>query len=250
MSLLLATFDGNGYTLEVETGSFALTGVEASLEHGYEIVPAIGTFALTGQNASLEHGYRLSADSGAFAVTGQDAALEFGRRLQADAGAFQLSGTEASGLRSFVLNTSSGSLEVQGTAATLLHTPVSEPEPEPVPVFGGSGFAMPRPRPPRELVHYEMVTASGRFTLRGSPVRLRRGRAFTLAAKSASVQMAGDVFSARISRRLIARSSAFTFSATVARLAKHPDAVELAWRELQQEKDDEQTLLNLGVFDR
>jgi hypothetical protein len=130
---LLGDFDddggGNGATIDnflvetvgasmvAESGSFAVGGIAASLEHGREVAADGATFTITGIAADLRSGRTLAADTDAFAVTGiaagltstslvdaegasyavsgQAAALEQGRRVSAEAGAYAVNGTDA-----------------------------------------------------------------------------------------------------------------------------------------------------------
>ena len=114
------------YTLPADSGTFALTGTDATLARGRALPADSGTFVLTGTDATLEYTpvsgdtYTLPCASGSFALTGTDAVLAAGRVLVADSASFALTGTAAVLAVGHVLTADAGSIALTGTDATLL----------------------------------------------------------------------------------------------------------------------------------
>lgn len=82
--------------LQAQTGSYTLTGRDATLTYTptvNKLIGATGSFGLTGENADLVWNRPLTAATGSFTLSGQDAAAAWPHRLiTAEAGVITLSG--------------------------------------------------------------------------------------------------------------------------------------------------------------
>jgi hypothetical protein len=115
---------GGAYTLSCDAGSFALTGVPASLLRGYKISSEAGTFTLSGSTASLLVGRKIQAEAGSFALTGQPVSLLYGRRIAADHGVFSLTGQGAVILYGRRIDAQPGAFALTGSDADLIYHPI------------------------------------------------------------------------------------------------------------------------------
>lgn len=71
------------YTLNADSGTFALTGTAASLRWGRKLSASAGTFVFTGTAATLRYGRAVAAGSGTFTLAGTAASLKYARVLMA-----------------------------------------------------------------------------------------------------------------------------------------------------------------------
>ncbi len=179
------------YTLPADSGTFALTGTDATLARGRALPADSGTFALTGTDATLARGRALPADSGTFALTGTAATLTRGRVVAADSGTFALTGTVATLTRGRVVAADSGTFALTGTDATLEYTPVS-----------GDTYTLP--------------CASGSFALTGTDAVLAAGR--VLVADSASFALTGTAAVLAVGHVLTADAGSIALTGTDATL--------------------------------
>jgi hypothetical protein len=106
-----------GYTLTALAGSYALTGVAATVSRSRLLTASAGAYVYTGQTATLLRSSLLTAQPGAYSLTGQSATLTF---------------TAAAG--AYVLTALPGSYEVTGSSATLTNTDAA------LDATGGYGF--------------------------------------------------------------------------------------------------------------
>lgn len=111
---------GGAYTLTAEAGSYALTGVAASIVKGYSLNAEAGSFTLTGVAAGIVKGYALDANAGSYTLSGFNASLIKGFVLNADAGGYSLSGSDASIVRGYQLTCDAGSYSVSGGDADIV----------------------------------------------------------------------------------------------------------------------------------
>lgn len=96
----ILTEELTAYTLLAETGSFTLTGNDASLRADRKLIAETGSFVLTGNDSSLRADRKLIAETGSFALTGYDAILKKFSRIIAETGVFTLTGIDAQIYRS------------------------------------------------------------------------------------------------------------------------------------------------------
>lgn len=83
------------YTLAVDVGAYALTGMAAGLRHDYLLAVDVGLYNLTGVSAALNKGKILVVDVGTYALTGNTAALKVARKITPDVGLYNLTGLDA-----------------------------------------------------------------------------------------------------------------------------------------------------------
>lgn len=99
----------NNDDIDAQPGSFALTGVLATLAAGLLFNAEPDTFALSGVDAGLSFGYAFDAQPASFSLTGADVGLSKGFSFSVDPGAFAITGTAAE-FRYFVPGAPSGAL--------------------------------------------------------------------------------------------------------------------------------------------
>lgn len=198
------------YTLDAVSGSYALTGTAAALEHGRKLSADAGSFAVSGTAASLEHDRKLSAESGSFAVSGTAAALELGREVAAEAGSFGWTGTAATLLYSgagYTLDPAEGSFTVTGSAANLeLGRRLTA---------GAGAFALTGTAAGLEFAR-ELAAASAVFSVTGLAASLELGR--KLAAASAAFALTGTAAAMRHARAILAEAGTFVWTGSDATL--------------------------------
>jgi hypothetical protein len=119
---LNGTSGGTVYTLTANAGSFALTGVNASLLKSKVINAQAGSFTFTGNNATLLKSKVINAQAGSFSLTGVNANIVYTPNstvytLTALPGSFTISGQNATLLKSKVLNCNAGSFAITGQNA-------------------------------------------------------------------------------------------------------------------------------------
>lgn len=90
----MAAFSSGGgastYSLNAESGSYAVSGVDAALRRRYK---GYGSYALSGQDVKAAKGTVIPAGAGAYALAGTAAAFWYGRAIAAGAGSYLISGT-------------------------------------------------------------------------------------------------------------------------------------------------------------
>lgn len=96
------------YNLQAGAGSFALTGTAAGLHYGRRLAAAYGPYSLAGQTAGLFEGHRLAATYGTYALAGQAARLLWARRLTAVHGSYVLAGQAATLRRGYGMVANTG----------------------------------------------------------------------------------------------------------------------------------------------
>ncbi len=127
------------YELDLDGGSYAVTGTSATLRWAHELAPVSGNFAVTGTAATLTLATKLAVDGGSFAFTGTNinwlisvssgsfgftgatANLQFSSAitLSADAGSFAVTGVDASLEYGFEIVPDAGSYLVTGSDVSL-----------------------------------------------------------------------------------------------------------------------------------
>jgi len=116
-SVALAT---TGYTLNLESGSYALSGAAATLLKTKLLALTAGAYALTGLAATLFKGYSLALNVGGYALSGQALTTLATRLLNLAAGGYSLSGQNATLAKGYLFNAETGSYLLSGQAAALL----------------------------------------------------------------------------------------------------------------------------------
>jgi hypothetical protein len=104
-----------------DSGAYAVTGTDATLRRSFPLIATSGTFAITGADATLRYGRSLTAASGSYVITGADATLKDNRKIVADSGSFAWTGTDAAltynQASGYTLSASGGALAITGTDA-------------------------------------------------------------------------------------------------------------------------------------
>lgn len=172
------------YTLPADSGTFALTGTDATLARSRILTADAASFALTGTAATLAKGRVVAADSGAFALTGTAATLTRGRVLAADSGTFALTGTAAVleytpvGGPTYTLTADPADFALTGTAAVLAHGHVLSADSNSI-VLTGTDVTLTYTVPPSGEVTLSAQTISdiadavyARFLLGAAPVNV------------------------------------------------------------------------------
>lgn len=176
---------GGAYTLDANSGSFALTGSNVELTVSRQIDATSGSFAFSGTNVSLEFGRVIDATSGSFALTGTNAELSVGRQIDATSGSFAITGTDVdltyTPAGAYSLDLNSGSYALTGSTVSL-------------------------------EVGRQLDATSGTFSITGTDVDLARGYAFDLS--SGSYSFTGTNVDLTVTRLLDATSGAFYISGT------------------------------------
>jgi len=115
------------YTLNLETGSYSFTGLDAVLLRNSQLTLDSGSYSLTGSNASLLKGLILEASSGTYTLSGSNASLLYTHLLSASSGTYTINGadatltyTPASG--TYTLNAESGTYLLAGSDVTFIYS--------------------------------------------------------------------------------------------------------------------------------
>lgn len=113
--------------LNADQGTYTLTGQSASLFRSKVINAAQGSYALTGQSSTILRSKVLTAGQGSYTLTGQNATITYtgsgvNYTITADVGNYTYTGQAATIKKSKVLNASTGTYNVAGQAATLAYS--------------------------------------------------------------------------------------------------------------------------------
>lgn len=203
---------GGAFTLTAEGGSYAITGMAASLEAGRLVSAESGSYAITGTAAGLSKGAILSAESGTYAISGTAASLEVDRRLAADSGSYILSGTDASLEVGRRLSADSGSYTINGTDAGLIYS-----ESDRVLTAESGSYSVSGTAASLE-VGRRLAADSGTYTISGTDASLEIGR--VLGAESGTYSISGTAAGLNKGNTLIAESGTYIISGTDATLLR------------------------------
>ena len=83
------------YTLTADSGTYAVTGTDATLRPAREINPDSGSYAVSGTDAGLRSGLSIPIAASSYALTGTSAGLFVGYKLAAASGSYNVTGTDA-----------------------------------------------------------------------------------------------------------------------------------------------------------
>lgn len=96
MSLLLLLHGTtNHYSLAGNAGTYAVTGIAASLKLSHNLNGNNGSYSLVGQSATLALSRKLSGSNGTYSVTGQNAVFVLARKLAGLNGTYTVNGQNA-----------------------------------------------------------------------------------------------------------------------------------------------------------
>ena len=93
----------NNYVLTCSTGSYSLSGKDATLVVARKLNASSGSYALSGQSATLKTNRSLIATRGDYSVSGKDAVLKVSRILVVDTGNYTIAGQDATFAASVVI---------------------------------------------------------------------------------------------------------------------------------------------------
>lgn len=210
------------FTLPADPGSYALTGLPATLTATRVLSADPGSYAITGSDATFNVGLILPADPGNYTVTGSDATLSAARRLDADAGSYSIAGSDAALIGPAAPTTGDGT-----TTAVLVvpwHAPrtpraaiqagwyTSSP-PEPIPDSSSATVVMWQQGPTRQAIR--AVLAATRFA---SGVVVTPG-AFSLPADPGAYAITGSPATFPVARLLTADPGAYAITGSPATFA-------------------------------
>ena len=184
------------FTLNADTGAFALTGIAAGFSADRQLVAALGTFTLTGIATGLANGFVLPAALATFTLTGIAANLPTGKALPAALGTFTLTGLAATltftGVAAFTLTVDVGSFTLTGIATGLK---ADRQLPAALGTFTLTGIAVTLP------TGKGLTADTGTFTLTGIAAGLKADRqltaalgTFTLTGIAAALNFTGGIF--------------------------------------------------------
>ena len=80
--------------LELDTGSFIFTGLDATLSKGFAVSASSGLYTLSGTDINFLFTRIMSLGGGSYSLTGQDAVLARGLFLATDTGSYLLEGSD------------------------------------------------------------------------------------------------------------------------------------------------------------
>lgn len=168
------------YTLDAASGTFVLTGTNASLLKSSLLAANAGSYTVTGTNANLLKSCVLVAGNGAYTLEGQPINLLKSYVVTAEAGSYAISGQAANLLKSWKITVEPGSFVLTGQDADLIYT---------------------------QTGRYTLIAASGSFTLTGQNATLLHDK--ILSASAGSYNIAGQDAGLLLSRRLAAEIGSF-----------------------------------------
>lgn len=178
---LFTAVAGGGFTLPIDSGSFALSGAGVALRASYKIQTLSGSYTFTGTATGLSVGRSILAGTGSYTLTGTQSALLAARKAILDSGTFNLTGTDVT-LTYTVDKTiiiDSGVITLTGASAGL-------------------------------VVARKVTIDSGVYATTGTDVNLRLGR--NIAAQSGSYAYTGAALGLLVGRNLTANSGTFTLT--------------------------------------
>lgn len=113
-----------GYTIEPETGTYEVTGQDATLAYGRIFAADTTSYSITGTAASFVHVKGVPADSGNYSFTGTSAGLivagaPTGLTFSASGGTYTVTGTAVTFKQTYINAASTASYSITGTAADI-----------------------------------------------------------------------------------------------------------------------------------
>jgi len=183
------------YTLAVDTGAYALTGIAAGLKAARKMTAVTGTYELTGNDVTLTYTpaggspYTMIAGTGTFTLTGNAVTLRVGRKMVAASGSYTLTGKDAALKVARKMVAAAGTYVLTGQAAAL-------------------------------KVARKMTAAAGTYTLTGISAGLKAGR--KLAAAVGAFVLTGNNVHLKGNRKMSAQSGSFALTgiSTALRVAR------------------------------
>ena len=109
------------YTMAVNVGTYAETGVAAVPKHGWLVGAALGLYNQSGVTALLSKGKKMTVDVGSYALTGVSASLKHGYLITASLGTYGLTGVPATLKHGYLIGLAVGAYSYAGIAAGVYH---------------------------------------------------------------------------------------------------------------------------------
>ena len=121
---------GGLYTLTAQSGSYTISGQQATLLRHRNLTANTGTYNITGQSVNITYSptaavYTLTAQAGSYSLTGLSATLLKSKLLSTSSGSYSITGNSATISKNRVLTATSGSYTITGRSATLMYVPLT-----------------------------------------------------------------------------------------------------------------------------
>lgn len=121
---------GGLYTLTAQSGSYSVSGQQATLLRHRNITASAGTYNITGQSVNITYSpttavYTLTAQVGSYSITGRSATLLKSKLLSASSGSYSITGNSATISKNRLLTALSGSYTITGHSTTLTYIPLT-----------------------------------------------------------------------------------------------------------------------------
>lgn len=118
------------YTLTAQSGSYAISGQQATLLRHRNLTANTGTYNITGQFVNITYSstaavYTLTAQAGSYSITGSSITLLKSKLLSASSGSYSIAGNSATISKNRVLTTTAGSYTITGSSANLTYVPLT-----------------------------------------------------------------------------------------------------------------------------
>ena len=154
---------GGAYTLNLEPGTYGITGGPATELADRMVNAASGAYTLTGFLTGLSRGYFVNAAPGTYSITGSALTELADRMVNAAPGAYTITGAAATFLRGLLLNAGIGSYSITGTDLTNLAARLCSADPGTYSLSGQNLTA---------LADRVLSLAAGSYTITGQPTTL------------------------------------------------------------------------------
>lgn len=208
-----------GYTIEPETGTYEVSGQDATLAFGRIFAADTASYSVSGTDATFTYAKGIPADSGDYAFTGATAGLivagaPTGYTFSVDNGTYTVTGTAASFSRIYKMAAVNASYSVTGTAAEFYKGQT---------LVSASGSYSVTGATASFLYNRLLEAGSDSYTVLGTNAGFLRGQ--TVVAASGSYSVTGtDATFQKGQRRVDADSGSYSISGKAAAVFNHPGA--------------------------
>jgi len=114
------------YSLELEAGSYSITGADLTPLAGRAVNLESGSYALTGADLTPLAGRALNLEAGSYAITGADLTVAVDRSLDLEAGTYTITGADLTPLAGRALDLEAGTYATTGADVTFDYVPSAE----------------------------------------------------------------------------------------------------------------------------
>ena len=104
--------------LNASSGTYSITGGDASFLYSQQIDCSAGSYTITGQAANLLTSKQITGDAGSYTLTGQEASLRAARAIIGENGSYAITGVSAGGIYNQTIFAGNGSYTITGQSAT------------------------------------------------------------------------------------------------------------------------------------